>query len=153
MTAESLATQHSQARPGKMSPAREHCARLFAAVHGFEVALATHHADPYWRSGLVESLSALHGEFRTHIDLTEGPDGLYAAVLADAPRLTHQVYRLGREHRRVMAAIEALAGRLEASPHRVRRLCRDLLGELARHRQRGADLLYEAYGIDIGGEN
>jgi hypothetical protein len=28
----------------------------------------------------------------------------------------------------------------------------DLLHELSRHRQRGADLVYEAYETDIGGE-
>jgi hypothetical protein len=28
----------------------------------------------------------------------------------------------------------------------------DLLRELSRHRQRGADLVYEAYATDIGGE-
>ena len=26
-----------------------------------------------------------------------------------------------------------------------------LLGQLTRHRQRGADLIYEAYQVDIGG--
>jgi hypothetical protein len=35
---------------------------------------------------------------------------------------------------------------------RVRGLGTALLGRLLRHRQRGSDLVYEAYQIDIGGE-
>lgn len=34
----------------------------------------------------------------------------------------------------------------------IRRLGTTLLGLLVSHRQRGSDLLYEAYGFDIGGE-
>ena len=34
----------------------------------------------------------------------------------------------------------------------VRRLGTALLGLLVRHRQRGSDLVYEAYELDIGGE-
>jgi hypothetical protein len=34
----------------------------------------------------------------------------------------------------------------------IRDLGTTLLGHLARHRQRGADLVYEAYQADIGGE-
>ena len=35
---------------------------------------------------------------------------------------------------------------------RIRELGTRLLGALVRHRQRGADLVYEAYQVDIGGE-
>jgi hypothetical protein len=35
---------------------------------------------------------------------------------------------------------------------RVRDLGTALLGRLVRHRQRGADLVFEAYEFDIGGE-
>jgi len=35
---------------------------------------------------------------------------------------------------------------------RVRDLGTALLGRLVRHRQRGSDLVYEAYQFDIGGE-
>jgi hypothetical protein len=34
----------------------------------------------------------------------------------------------------------------------VRALGTALLGRLARHRQRGADLIHEAYEVDLGGE-
>jgi hypothetical protein len=35
---------------------------------------------------------------------------------------------------------------------RVRELGTQLLATLSRHRQRGADLVYEAYQVDIGGD-
>jgi seryl-tRNA synthetase len=35
---------------------------------------------------------------------------------------------------------------------RVRELGTELLGSIVRHRQRGADLVYEAYEVDIGGD-
>jgi len=153
MTAESLATQQLQVRTGKTSLASEHCARLFTAVRGFEAVLGCPPGDPDWRRHLAGALASLRTEFRAHVELTEGPDGLYAGVLADAPRLVRHVHNLGREHRRVLAALDTLADRLDASPHRLRRLSRDVLAELSRHRQRGADLVYEAYATDIGGEN
>jgi hypothetical protein len=38
-----------------------------------------------------------------------------------------------------------------AEPQALRDGLTDLLAELVRHRQRGADLVYEAYSVDIGG--
>jgi hypothetical protein len=35
---------------------------------------------------------------------------------------------------------------------RVRQRADELLAALSRHRQRGADLVYEAYATDLGGE-
>lgn len=153
MTAEPMAARHSQAPTGKIRRARRHRAELRAAMQGFECALAVSPADPAWRHGVAAELVRLRTEFRTHVELTEGPDGLYAEVLVDAPRLVHQVYSLGREHAMVLAALDALAARIDASPERLRSWAGDLLRELSRHRQRGADLVYEAYATDLGGEN
>jgi hypothetical protein len=148
-----MAARHLQAPVGKIRRARRHRAELLAAIQGFECALAASSSDPAWRHGVAAELARLRTEFHTHVELTEGPDGLYAEVLGDAPRLVHQVYNLGREHAMVSAALEALAGRIDAEPERLRCWAGDLLHELSRHRQRGADLVYEAYATDIGGEN
>jgi hypothetical protein len=153
MTAEPMAARHTQAPTGKIRRARRHRAELRAAMQGFECALAASPADPAWRHGVAAELARLRNEFRTHVELTEGPDGLYAEVLWDAPRLVHQVYSLGREHEIVCEALDAFAARMDAPPERLRRWAGDLLRELSRHRQRGADLVYEAYATDIGGEN
>ena len=62
---------------------------------------------------------------------------------------------LPREHAQIRDLIDELLGRAHAADskedlERARRLGTALLGVLARHRQRGADLVYEAYELDIG---
>src|SRR5690606_36806415 len=91
---------------------------------------------------------------RAHIDEVEGEDGLLAEIRFDAPRLTHMVEDLEREHQDLLAACDRLEEALYAdSPdiRRGRRRALRLLGQLSLHRQAGADLVYEAYNVDIGG--
>jgi hypothetical protein len=152
MTTESIAARHSQAPVDKIRRAFRHRAELLAAIQGFQSALAGPWGHPAWRHGVAAELRRLRAAFGTHIELTEGPDGLYAELLVDAPRLVHQVNHLGREHETMSAALDALARRVDAEPEWVRGWGSELLRELSRHRQRGADLLYEAYATDIGGE-
>jgi hypothetical protein len=155
MTAEPMAARHSQVSADKIRRALRHGAELLAAIRDFQCALATPYGNPGWRCGVAAELPRLRAALVTHVELTEGPEGLYAEVLADAPRLVRQVNSLGREHATMSAALEALealAQRVDAEPERVRCWGSDLLRELSRHRQRGADLVYQAYTIDIGGE-
>lgn len=65
-----------------------------------------------------------------------------------------------REHTEVSSAVSRLArrrglppdpGATEAWVDAVRTEATALLGILARHRQRGADLVYEAFAVDLGG--
>jgi hypothetical protein len=152
MSVDPMVALHSPASSEKIARACRHRAELLAAIQGFESALAAPSADPAWRYCVAAELARLRAAFGTHIELTEGPDGLYAEVLGDAPRLVHEVYNLGREHATVAAALDTLAGSLDADPERLRLWGSDLLYVLSRHRQRGADLVYEAYATDIGGE-
>jgi hypothetical protein len=152
MTAEPMAARHSQVPVDKILRALRHRAELLAAIQGFQCALATPWADPGWRRGMAAELSHLRAAFVTHMELTEGSDGLYAEVLVDAPRLVRQVTNLGREHATMSVALEGLARRIDAAPERVWGWGSDLLRDLSRHRQRGADLVYAAYITDIGGE-
>jgi hypothetical protein len=117
------------------------------------VALAAPAGDPRWRERVSERLYALRDAFGEHVIVTEGSAGLYAELLEHAPRLARQVDVLTREHAVITVAIDALAGRVTARDvERLRGWSSDLLRELARHRQRGADLVYEAFATDIGGE-
>jgi hypothetical protein len=152
MTPEPTAARYAKAPIDKIRRALRHRAELLAAIHGFQCALATPSTDPGWRHGVAAELPRLRAALVTHVELTEGPDGLYAEVLADAPRLIHQVNSLGREHVSMSAALEVLARRVDADPERVRGWGSDLLRDLSRHRQRGADLVHQAYSTDIGGE-
>lgn len=147
------ASQHSTTGANSLAAARRHRAELLQVIQAFEVALAVPAGDPRWRERVAERLHALRDAFGEHVIVTEGSAGLYAELLEYAPRLARDVDVLIREHAAILAAVDALAGRLPTRDvERLRGWSSDLLRELARHRQRGADLVYEAYATDIGGE-
>ncbi|GAB3139227.1 hypothetical protein GCM10027290_08020 [Micromonospora sonneratiae] len=135
--------------------ARRQRAALSQDIHLFERAIAAPAGDPGWRPRVSARLGGLRGAFFEHMVVTEGPEGLYAELLDHAPRLARGVHVLIREHAVVAAAMSALQRRVELPEvpiDELRRWAGDLLRELSRHRQRGADLVYQAYQTDIGGE-
>lgn len=142
-------------RGGSLNIVRRHRVELLETIHAFERAIAVPSADPDWRRHVTTRLGRLRELFAEHIAVTEGDDGLYAELLTAAPRLARAVSVLVREHAMVARALDAFAQRL-AEPgidvELLRGWASDLLRELSRHRQRGADLVYEAYATDIGGE-
>ncbi|SDY70171.1 hypothetical protein SAMN05444365_103179 [Micromonospora pattaloongensis] len=134
---------------------RPHRTTLLGAIAAFEAALVVPAADPQWREFVGTRLHALRVAFTEHILLTEGTDGLYADLLAHAPRLARDVWRLTREHTAIAAGMSVLQHRIDSrdlSIEQLRDWADELLRALSRHRQRGADLIYDAYGTDIGGE-
>jgi hypothetical protein len=135
--------------------ARQRRADLLRAIHGLERAVASPGGAPTWRQRVDEQLSALGEQLAEHIVVTEGTEGLYGELLAHAPRLDRQVNGLTDDHGVLQELIGSLVSRVRDQAtgiDELRRLATELLGELARHRQRGADLVYEAYATDIGGE-
>ena len=133
--------------------ARRQRAQLLAMIQRVERALAAPAGEPGWRSAVLSRFAALREAFADHIAVTEGHDGLYAELLSTAPRLAHGVDGLVRDHTRLRHAIDAVWVRAPgARPQELRAWAGDLLRDLSRHRQRGADLVYEAYQTDIGGE-
>ena len=142
---------------GQQAPSLEAVRRnreeLLQTIHVLERTLAVPAADPEWGVRFGRRLAALRDAFAAHVEVTEGAGGLYTEVLDRAPRLAHGVDRLIQDHATLAAAIDALCQRAHtADPQFVRRWTSDLLRQLSRHRQQGADLLYEAYETDIGGE-
>ena len=135
---------------------RAHRAELLESIRALEQALAAPAAGRAgaWAERVTVALVELDADFGEHVRLTEGPDGLYRAVLAAAPHLASSVTRLTDEHTQIKDSID----RLLASPVDIgdvdafRESATTFLGSLSRHRQRGADLVYEAYHTDIGGE-
>ncbi|MGH3308244.1 MAG: hypothetical protein ACRDOX_11200 [Nocardioides sp.] len=110
-----------------------------------------------WAQRVHVSLVELSGDLREHIDITEGPNGLYRDLLKTSPRLSGAVAGLTREHVMLCTQVDELLAQVAAPDviedvDRVRDLGTALLGRLVRHRQRGSDLVYEAYEFDIGGE-
>ena len=98
---------------------------------------------------LAAAVQRLTAEFALHIEVTEGPDGLHQAILAGDLRLANQVRALADDHAVIAAEIAAVAAQPGDAGARER--AAELLERLERHRQRGADLIYEAYETDIGG--
>jgi hypothetical protein len=137
---------------------RVHRAELRESMGALEQALAAPAADrrPVWAERVHVALVELSADFRVHIDITEGPDGLYPGLLTAAPRLSSSVANLTLEHGQIRELADALLARMgepmSEDVDAVRELAIALLAKLSRHRQRGADLVYEAYQTDIGGE-
>ena len=126
---------------------------LVSGIKRVEFAIGAPTSDPTWRSGLSRAVAQLRAAFSAHVDDTEGPDGHYAGLVQHAPRLARGVNDLVVEHRDVLEAFNALEDTMQrVSPDRVRRQTAYVLSQFSRHRHRGADLVYEAYVVDIGGE-
>jgi hypothetical protein len=138
---------------------RRHRAELRETISVLEDALAAAATadQARWAQRVHVALVELSGDFREHIDITEGPDGLYRDLLKTSPRLSEAAASLTREHILISGQIDHLLARVTAPDvtedlDRVRDLGTALLGRLVRHRQRGSDLVFDAYDFDIGGE-
>ncbi|GAA0729543.1 hypothetical protein Drose_32805 [Dactylosporangium roseum] len=126
---------------------------LVGGIQRMEHAIQTPVWDPAWRPGVSRAVAQLRAAFAEHVDRTEGPSGLYAGVVGDAPRLARYLSVLVDDHETVRSALDELEGRLDSCDHEeVRCEATQLIRAMWEHRQRGADLLYEAYETDLGGE-
>jgi hypothetical protein len=111
-----------------------------------------------WTGDVVKRLTILLDTIDVHIEVTERQNGLYDELLHRAPRLSSQVDRLRAEHPGLRDGTAELIERLhsiaigEGWPlDEARDDAQRLLGKIVKHRQQGADLVWEAYNLDIGG--
>jgi hypothetical protein len=109
-----------------------------------------------WAVSLREQLIRLLAAFDYHILVTEADDGLLEEVVDVAPRLAHRANQLRSDHATIRGLIEKVITDLdrpefldEAGVGRVRELILDLLRQIGHHRHLGADLIYQAYNLDI----
>jgi hypothetical protein len=143
--------------------ARARRAGLRRAMSSAEAALASPAAGraDAWATEVGGAVHALQDAFDAHIETTEAPDGILDAIVALAPRLANGVAKARREHvelgqglRDQVSLFDAASPTLDTDWVEQRRQdVSELLRRLARHRQLGADLTYEAYEVDIGGED
>jgi hypothetical protein len=148
--------------PEVIEGVRSRRAGLRTAMSALESALASpapHRVDE-WRAGVRENLAALHEVWTRHIVETEAPGAFLDELVDEAPRLSTPAARLRREHNEILGVInraeKALDQVLLEDDHDVfvdtlRADLTEMLCALAHHRQRGADLIYAAYDVDIGG--
>lgn len=73
-----------------------------------------------------------------------GPAGRLGEVIADAPRLTHDVRALESDRRALLDAVGCRPPDRDTEEQ--------LAHRLTAYRQRTADVLHQAYGVDLGGE-
>ncbi|MEA3075850.1 MAG: hypothetical protein QOF60_758 [Actinomycetota bacterium] len=137
--------------------AREHRAGLRTAIGRVERALSgpagSGRAEP-WSKELREELIDLTAALDLHIVTTEADDGLLADIVLADPRLAHRVELTKADHvalRQVSSAAIGLVDSVadDASVAAARDAVVELLTALVRHRHLGADLVYEAYNVDI----
>lgn len=140
-----------EASPTEVHERRE---RLFEATRALrEHAHAPVGSADGWRTELGTAVDVLAEVLDAHIAGTEAQDGFFEELVRESEgRLSAAVRRLGREHERsqvmldeLRAAIEAMAG-----PADLRQLADELFAQLEAHRHRGSDLLWQAYGVEIG---
>jgi hypothetical protein len=136
-------------------PTAANLAKITAAVplgDSMRALTASMKADPSWWAQLRGLLRPLRTAFAQHRALTEGTHGIYAEVVNDAPRLARTVDDLVAEHRHLDEAMRRLAHEVSNDADVLRERAMEVLDRLDRHRQHDADLVYEAYATDIGGE-
>jgi hypothetical protein len=112
-----------------------------------------------WTAGVVKEITGVRDAFDQHVLVTEKPGGLYEEIITRAPRLDGTVGRLKAEHPGIATKLGATLDKLESveigGDEWPLDVARDdlqrFIGTVIRHRQRGADLVWEAYNVDIGG--
>jgi hypothetical protein len=150
---------------GARSPALQEAAKRRRTLH--EALVALEHAIsspaagriPDWTRIVQKELTSVRDAWDLHLDTTEKPEGLYDEIVTTSPRLAGTVDRLRNEHPDITQALAQNLERIEqveiggvAWPlDDARDDLQRLIGRLVRHRQRGADLVWEAYNVDIGG--
>jgi len=150
----------SEERSPALEAARRRRATLHEQLVDVEQAISSPAAGRAadWAARVAKEMIELRDAWEQHILVTEKPEGLYEEITHKAPRLTGKIQRLQEEHAVIEDQITSTLGRLENGEVDAGwplDECRDdlqrLLGGVVRHRQLGADLVWEAYNVDIGG--
>jgi hypothetical protein len=140
--------------PDHLGDVRHRRARLLAGIRALDQAV-TEVGRADWRAATSACTAQLAELFTEHVQATEGPDGVYSEVLRTAAWLSPRVESLQREHTLIAAHLSRLSVEVanSSSVDDVRRVAAELLARLRRHHQRGADLVYDAFDLDLGGED
>jgi hypothetical protein len=147
--------------PPALSEAKQRRATLHDALVHLEIAISSPASGriPEWTGLVSKEMVSVRDAFEQHVLVTEKPGGLYEEIIMRAPRLDGTIRRLRDEHPEIAERIGAMVQRLDETgiddPEWPLEQARDdlqrLIGTVIRHRQKGADLVWEAYNVDIGG--
>jgi hypothetical protein len=149
-------------RRDQLDDVRSRREALYQAAVGLEDALTTPVGDGgRWRLRVAMAVDHAAARIEEHASQTEATGGFLDQVLDESPRLRRRIDQLKVDHERLEKGVDALRmaitmvedNEVSDEAPAIRNLAIELLGQLTRHRQRGADLIYEAYQVDIGGRN
>ena len=146
--------EQETARSQALEAASAKRVELKLALSKAETATAAPSADPNWAERLLDALRDLQTALYQHVEEVEAPGGLLAELTATAPRLANQIAHVRDEHPVLCQQVAETIGRLESAsyaPETIRSEVTEILMAVVRHRQKGADLVYEGYNVDIGG--
>jgi hypothetical protein len=148
-------------RTPALEEARKRRKTLHESLVALEVAISSPASRriPEWTTVVLKEMTGVRDAFEQHVVVTEKPDGLYEEILGRAPRLEHAISRLKAEHPDITHATVTMVDRLEQVEiggiewplDDARDDLQRFIGRVIRHRQKGADLVWEAYNVDIGG--
>ncbi|HEX9529489.1 MAG TPA: hypothetical protein VF954_00025 [Acidimicrobiales bacterium] len=134
--------------------ARERRVGLRTAMGEVEASLAspaTGRKGP-WLRAVREDMQTLSAALELHISTTEAPGGLLDDIAATAPDLADRVKQTRLDHERLgyrlHEALQAISAP-EVDVADVRARVVELLAAIVHHRHEGADLVYEAFDVDI----
>ncbi len=128
---------------------------LYDAMRRLEATAARASGLDDWAEAISDALALLQTALERHVAETEAPDGLFVEVLERAPHLTSRIEGLRKEHVDLLSscrtAIDLVSG--ESDVAHVRRRVLGILGNVIRHRQRGSELLFDTYNVDLAAGN
>jgi hypothetical protein len=130
--------------------------RLYDAILELERGLAVPAGEHprEWAADIGAEVGRLRTVLDAHVEETEADGGFFADVRERAPQLLHAVTILQDEHRPLIEAAGELADHAaavqdESDVDEVRDEAVELIRRLLHHRHRGAELVYDAYSVDI----
>jgi hypothetical protein len=129
---------------------------LYEAILAVERALTAPAAGrtQSWSSRLRRALGDLHTALENHVEVAEETGGLFEEIMSREPRLANAIGRLRYDHAALMETLAEANRRLgsvheAASVEEMREIVLALLQGIFAHRHRGAELVYEAYNVDV----
>jgi hypothetical protein len=131
--------------------ARRRRERLHQALVQLEEALTSPAATDRWLPEVRAAVHEMHETILDHVAESEAPDGLLEQVTEVSPWLGPRVTQLRDEHDGLVTRADDLVVACDraSTPDDVADAAWALLEQVSRHRRRGADLLYDAYALDV----
>ena len=150
----------SDSRDRATATSRGDRASMLTAMHSLEAALAAGipARETEWRERVRSSAKTLLSTMQHQSDEFEAKRGLLQNVIQDAPRLVDRVGELRMLHHAALDLLSQLTTQVEPSrssntlsTDEVRSQFAEVISTIRRLQAIEADLIYEAYQVDLGG--